>query len=854
MRCCHLVLVVWLLTGVVLPFSARPATAAADFCASALDRYVMAPDSRVVLPGAIQRVEPNGGGIVNPEGLLSSGGEPVMIERLAGTDPLVVLDFGQVVSGRVRIATVASSSPELRIAPSESLRYLGKDGDVEWGDQRVFSWRPGSGADEAESQQITFRYLMLYLGGEGRVEISSLWLDFTPFLGSPDTYAGCFESSDDELNRIWYAGAYTLELGTVEENGRQRILDGAKRDRHVWIGDVALQARIEYLTHNRPDAVRDTLAELGDRQRDDGSIPPSSFMDYGLILYDYYAWWVVTFAEYYAFTGDRDFTEAYYDRMRRQVEWFDWRRDANGLLVKDTGIEWSHTLGRNGAVSYVNAVYYNALMKAAGVADALGYPEDATTWRARAGAIRAAMNQHLFDPARGVYVDSDQDRDHIPQDANALAVLYGIAEPAWRQGILDYLKANHWTPYGSTTVDVPYGHNLIHDKRIWPFMGYYELEARFAANDDASAFDLLRRQWGYMLRTDPASTMWEWMTADGQIENGFASLAHGWSAGATATLTERVLGVRMTAPLYQRFDIVPHPGDLTWARGRVPTPQGDITVAWTNSAESFTGSIMVPDETVGRAGIPLPAPDAIVFVDDRLVWSGGVAVDASATSDGRYVYAELGPGVHQVIATTSWTDYPETGRRLHSTFKSFWERSGGLPVFGYPLTAQAREGGRQSQYFERQRFEHSPELAGTPYEVQLGLLGSEQAATRGLLDTVEFQPRPDGGAIDGCDYFAETGQYLCGRFRDYWRSRGLELGDEGVSFRESLALFGYPISGEFMDPATGYLTQYFERARFEYHPEYAGTQWEVLLGRVGAEYLAQTFSSANRQWSVQLLP
>ena len=51
-----------------------------------------------------------------------------------------------------------------------------------------------------------------------------------------------------------------------------------------------------------------------------------------------------------------------------------------------------------------------------------------------------------------------------------------------------------------------------------------------------------------------------------------------------------------------------------------------------------------------------------------------------------------------------------------------------------------------------------------------------------------------------------------------------------------LATFGYPISEEFQErnPDTGqtYTVQYFERARMEYHPEYAGTEYEVLLGRL----------------------
>ena len=38
-----------------------------------------------------------------------------------------------------------------------------------------------------------------------------------------------------------------------------------------------------------------------------------------------------------------------------------------------------------------------------------------------------------------------------------------------------------------------------------------------------------------------------------------------------------------------------------------------------------------------------------------------------------------------------------------------------------------------TQWFERERMEHHPENAGTPYEVLLGLLGSEELRVRGYL-------------------------------------------------------------------------------------------------------------------------
>lgn len=89
----------------------------------------------------------------------------------------------------------------------------------------------------------------------------------------------------------------------------------------------------------------------------------------------------------------------------------------------------------------------------------------------------------------------------------------------------------------------------------------------------------------------------------------------------------------------------------------------------------------------------------------------------------------------------------------------------------------------------------------------------------------------------GCEFFATTGHLVCGDFMQYWESHGLDFGDPGISFRESLALSGYPISEQFTDPQTGLMTQYFERAVFEYHPDNPSA-YKVLLKRLGAAELA----------------
>ena len=68
---------------------------------------------------------------------------------------------------------------------------------------------------------------------------------------------------------------------------------------------------------------------------------------------------------------------------------------------------------------------------------------------------------------------------------------------------------------------------------------------------------------------------------------------------------------------------------------------------------------------------------------------------------------------------------------------------------------------------------------------------------------------------------------------------------------------GYPLTEQYQErnAADGrtYLVQYFERNRFEWHPDLAGTPYEVQLGRLGAEYLAAA-GAASRAWPPAAVP
>jgi YVTN family beta-propeller protein len=174
----------------------------------------------------------------------------------------------------------------------------------------------------------------------------------------------------------------------------------------------------------------------------------------------------------------------------------------------------------------------------------------------------------------------------------------------------------------------------------------------------------------------------------------------------------------------------------------------------------------------------------------------------------------------------------QTQKCVKGLLFAYWLENGGVDRYGYPITDEFDEQNADGtthrvQYFERGRLEYHQELINTPSVVLPGLIGREQFAARYPTG------RPVSSGGDQC--FAETNRCITGGFRNYWQQNG------------GLAQFGFPISDEFDEASGGQSThvQYFERARFEYHPEAAGTKGEVTLGLLGSEAFAAKYPNGQ---------
>jgi hypothetical protein len=193
-----------------------------------------------------------------------------------------------------------------------------------------------------------------------------------------------------------------------------------------------------------------------------------------------------------------------------------------------------------------------------------------------------------------------------------------------------------------------------------------------------------------------------------------------------------------------------------------------------------------------------------------------------------------------IQAQTAQRCFPETGQCISGPIRAYWERNGGLAVFGYPITVQREElaEGRsiQVQWFERDRLEI--QANGTLTAGRLGARYLELARR-------PWQRGERSPAQPNCRWFEETGHQVCGMMLDYWNKNG------------GIERFGYPLTGVFEENIEGqpYQVQYFERRRMEYHPENANTSFVLLLGLLGRDIeratVCPTAPSENLQRAVR---
>ena len=408
-----------------------------------------------------------------------------------------------------------------------------------------------------------FRYV--YIEVEGDIVIGKPSMEYEYL---PETYRGSFRCNDEEVNRIWDIGAYTMHITT-----RECFIDGIKRDRWVWSGDAIQSYLMNYYLFFDQDTVKRTIWQL--RGKDPVSAHINTIMDYTFF-------WFKSIADYYLYTGDKHFVVQIYPRMQTMMDHVLSRTNENGMVEGLAGdwvfVDWADfPMDKHGALSFEQILFCKSLETMQQCAQLVGNSADEAKYSKLAKELRAKLLPTFWNEEKSALVHnvksgSLQQGEQVNKFANMFAIILNYLSEEQKEIVLQKVMLNP---------DVL--------KITTPYMRFYELEAICSRGMQTEVLPEIKSYWGGMLRQG-ATTFWEKYIPEETGTQHLAmygrpygkSLCHAWGASPIYLLGKYFLGIKPTKPGYEEYIIKPSLGGLQWMEGTVPTPFGSIYVKMTD--------------------------------------------------------------------------------------------------------------------------------------------------------------------------------------------------------------------------------------------------------------------------------
>ena len=502
--------------------------------------------------------------------LYSYHNECVLDNRGSDTNAAVLLDFGRELHGSLNVSVwnmnTESCSYLIRLGESvsEALTPIGVKNATNNHALRdmVTETGPWSSNETAESG-FRFAYVELLTPG-AFMELRAV----TATLIFRDIeYHGSFECSDPILTKCYDTAAYTVHL-----NMQRYLWDGIKRDRLVWAGDMNTEIATILAVFGENPVVAKSLDFVRD-------ITPTDESMNGISSYN--LWWLLCHYDWYMGTGN-------YAYLAEQKEYM------NELLLR-----YCEYVSESGCETLPEGRFFDWPTNDREDAKHCGLQGLLRLALLRGGEIMRILGE--AETAAVCFHSAERMLRHVPhsggnKQASAMLALSGIADPV---KMFDEVISRGGAAGLST------------------FLGYFTLNAVRAAGHHEFALGLIRDYWGKMLELG-ATTFWEdfdisWCdnastitepVPDGMrdIHGDFGaycykglrhSLCHGWASGPAPYLAASVLGITPLEAGCKVIKFAPDLAGLDWARGKYPTPYGDIEVEVTKSGSSIKAPVGV---------------------------------------------------------------------------------------------------------------------------------------------------------------------------------------------------------------------------------------------------------------------
>lgn len=418
---------------------------------------------------------------------------------------------------------------------------------------------PLSGIENEYTLENSKAFRYVYITHEPGVQIGEVSMQYEYL---PEEYRGTFRCNDEELNRIWEVGAYTMHLTT-----REFFIDGIKRDRWVWSGDAIQSYLMNYYLFFDSESVKRTIWLL--RGKDPVTSHSNTIMDYTF-------YWFLSVYDYYLYSGDRQFVNQLYPRMQTMMDYVLGRTNKNGMVEGMSGdwvfVDWADGyLDKKGELSFEQVLFCRSLETMALCAGLVGDRTNQQKYEKLAATLKAKLETTFWNASKQALVHNSINgvqSDAVTRYANMFSVFFNYLTPEKQQAIKHSVLLND---------------SIL--KITTPYMRFYELEALCALGEQETVMQEMKAYWGGMLK-EGATSFWEKYNPKESGTQHLSmygrpygkSLCHAWGASPIYLLGKYYLGVKPVKEGYKEFSITPVLGGLKWMEGSVPTPNGNIHI------------------------------------------------------------------------------------------------------------------------------------------------------------------------------------------------------------------------------------------------------------------------------------
>lgn len=438
-----------------------------------------------------------------------------------------------------------------------------------------------------------FRFICVETEG---CSISGVSMDYE-FM--PEEEKGTFRCNDEEINRIWEIGAYTMQLTT-----REFFIDGIKRDRWVWSGDATQSYLMNYYLFNDNDMVKRTTWLLA------GKAPITSHIN---TIMDYTFFWFNSVYDYYLYSGDRHFLTQIYPTMKTYMDYVLGRTDEDGMVEGMDGdwvfVDWADKpMDKHGQLAFEQILFRKSLEAIAAVAKLTGNEEEGNAYQEKADELGNKLMQFFWNDDKQALVHNrlnGKQSEDVFRYPNMFAIIFGYLDEERQQTVKNSVILNEDVLRITT-----------------PYMRFYELEALCMLNEQDKVMKEIKDYWGGMLK-EGATSFWEKYNPDEHGTEKLAmygrpygkSLCHAWGASPIYLLGKYYLGVKPTKPGFEEYTIEPALGGLEWMEGTVPAPFGSIYVKMdsnsvTVKSDGGHGTLILEN---GKRNIEIPSGKEITI-------------------------------------------------------------------------------------------------------------------------------------------------------------------------------------------------------------------------------------------------